>query len=149
MSEKAFDNEDVSTLSSNVERSATMFTLDIHFDIVSLQQLRHHHPQTLVSSHTERSLAILIELVGIISNCCQLVDHVSVPEKKIFHLKFFPLSDSPLGVILLFEDSLYGRMKHDTNVLRFVGLFCGVTSSSSSEATITKAAHSAHTVAGV
>lgn len=110
-----------------------MFTLDIHFDIVSLQQLRHHHPQTLVSSHTERSLAILIELVGIISNCCQLVDHVSVP----------------LGVILLFEDSLYGRMKHDTNVLRFVGLFCGVTSSSSSEATITKAAHSAHTVAGV
>ena len=81
-------------------------------------------------------------------------DAVAVAEhKKIFHLKIiFPLSDSPLGVILLFEDSLYGRMKHDTNVLRFVGLFCGVTSSStssSSEATITKAAHSAHTVAGV
>ena len=87
MTKKTLDNEDVATLRSNEERRPPVFPLDIDLDVVPLEELGHHHPQPLVGRHAQRGLAELIELVGILTNCRKLVDHVCVPDGglKVFN----------------------------------------------------------------
>lgn len=77
--------------------------LNVDLDSLPLEELGYHHALGLVGGHTQRGLPVLIELVGILANRLQLVDHVGVP----------------LRIILLLENCLYGRMEDYAEVFRF------------------------------
>ena len=121
MTKKTLDNEDMTTFCSDVERSSSMFPLDVDLDVVPLEKLRHHHPQPLVGRHTQRGLPVLVELVGVLAYRLQLVDHVSVPgeERDGVIEDSSVIRDSPLRIVLLLENCLNGRMEHYAEVFRF------------------------------
>ena len=79
VSQQTLHYEHVALLGSDVQRGPPVFALDVDLDVLPLDELGHHHALGFVGGHTQRSLAVLIELVGVLAYSLQLVDHVGVP----------------------------------------------------------------------
>ena len=82
VSQQTLHYEDVALLGRDVQRSPPVFPLDVDLDILPLEELSDHHALGFVGGHTQRGLAVLIELVGVLTNRLQLVDHVGVPGER-------------------------------------------------------------------
>ena len=85
MGQKTLDNEHMPLLCRDVEGGSSVLALDVDDDAVSLQQLDHHHALALVGRHTQWRLTKLVELVRILADCGQVVDHVGVPAAAIHY----------------------------------------------------------------
>ena len=121
VSQQTLHYEHVALLRSDIERGPPVLPLDVDLDILPLEQLGHHHALGLVGGHTQRGLPVLIELVGILANRLQLVDHVGVPEGggEGVSEDSSVIRDSPFRIVLLLENCLYGRMEDYAEVFRF------------------------------
>ena len=82
VSQQTLHYEDVALLGRDVQRSPPVFPLDVDLDILPLEEFSDHHALGFVGGHTQRGLAVLIELVGVVTNRLQLVDHVGVPGER-------------------------------------------------------------------
>ena len=80
--QQALHYEDVPLLGRDIQRGPPVFPLDVHLDILPLDELGHHHALGLVGGNAQRGLAVLVELVGVVTNSLQLVDHVGVPAER-------------------------------------------------------------------
>ena len=85
MGQKTLDNEHMAALRCDVERCPPVLPLDVDDDGVPLEQLGHHHALALVGRNTQRRLPELVELIWIIANCGQIIDHVCVPAATILY----------------------------------------------------------------